>query len=220
MNQSKSFSIKKTENNSIISIDLYKPNKILLRSIVEMNILVGPSLNNSFSNIQFIGNSVVTLYKFINNSQRLSYNLISRLIWCISQQQKILEGFGYGMFSLTLEDIVVVNGYDFFCINPYWIATISSEKNNNKFITFNSPFIRNEYSSPEIKAITKLPASISLNSFYYSLGSLAFYCFFKKQFDYTDCSNSLLQTISNTKLYWFFKRALEINVEKRCILFI
>jgi hypothetical protein len=96
---------------------------------------------------------------------------------------------------------------------------ISSEK----MIMFTSPFERNKFSSPEIMNIDKIPSSISVKTFYYSLASLAFFCFFRKHYTYSNTDlemYSCFQSILYTKLYWFFKRALETDVDKRILLFI
>jgi hypothetical protein len=221
-NKPTTFLINKAENSSSITLQIMKPNKIFLKSIMETNILIAPSLNSSFTKLQFIGSSVTTLAGFIEKifletgSRKLPYNTVVQIIWCISQQQAMLEKNGFGFYSLAVEDIMVVNDWDFFCTNPSLTHPINSDF---KFM-FNHPFERNDFSSPEIQSLTKLPACISVKTFYYSLGSIAFFCLFRNYFDQKELIFDISLPIFGTKLHWCLERALKLDIEKRCLIFI
>jgi len=201
-------------NPSSISIQLKHPDPTFLKTIAKLDFVVAPSLDSNFSHIHILGSSIVSLSTFIEQmaSKKLPYNTIARLVWCLYSQQLKLYEAGHSFFNLTLEDVVVIDGWHFFCANPNLCRPISSDGS----IKFLAPFSKNRFSSPEILKISHLPSSVSVETFYYSLASLAFFCFFRKH--YLDTVDEL-ESIKYTKLYWFFKRALAPDSKRRhCIL--
>jgi hypothetical protein len=223
--QNKNFIVEKKEGSSSVNLLFKKPCKVFLQSLAKLEYFSAPSLDSSFSKMNFLGSSILTLQQFVEKiflergSSRMSYNTVCRLIWCLVRQQELLEKAGLAFFSLAFEDILVVDEWNFFCANPSICLPISSKGT----IVFNSPFERNKFSSPELMNIDKIPASVSVKTFYYSLASLAFFCFFRKHYTYSNSDlemYSCFQSILYTKLHWFFKRALETDVDKRMLLFI
>jgi len=222
----KHFRFEKKNDSSQITLCLEKSNPLFLRALLKLDFLLAPSLDSSFSKVYFLGSSICTLEEFCKGVGvgGISYNIVSRLIWCLVQQNVLLEKSGVSFFSLSLEDIVVVDEWNFFCANPTLCRTIFCEKvkrERESMIIFNSPFLRNKFSSPELLALTNIPSSVSVKTFYYSLACLAFYCLFKKYYSYDSSDSSdCLDSILYTKLYWFFKRALENDVKSRCLIYI
>jgi hypothetical protein len=223
--QNKNFIVEKKEGSSSVTLLFKKPCKVFLQSLAKLEYFSAPSLDSTFSKMNFLGSSILTLQQFVEKiflergSSRMSYNTVCRLIWCLVKQQELLEKAGLAFFSLAFEDILVVDEWNFFCANPSICLPISSKRT----IVFNSPFERNKFSSPELMNIDKIPASVSVKTFYYSLASLAFFCFFRKHYTYSNSDlemYSCFQSILYTKLHWFFKRALETDVDKRMLLFI
>jgi hypothetical protein len=223
--QNKNFIVEKKEGSSSVTLLFKKPCKVFLQSLAKLEYFSAPSLDSTFSKMNFLGSSILTLQQFVEKiflergSSRMSYNTVCRLIWCLVRQQELLEKAGLVFFSLAFEDILVVDEWNFFCANPSICLPISSKRT----IVFNSPFERNKFSSPELMNIDKIPASVSVKTFYYSLASLAFFCFFRKHYTYSNSDlemYSCFQSILYTKLHWFFKRALETDVDKRMLLFI
>ena len=124
-----------------------------------------------------------------------------------------MELNNYGFYSFDPNDILIIDEWDFICISPNLIKNIVSHSSNNIEFIFKSPFQKNIFCSNEIKNISNLPATIPFNSWYISIASLAYYCFF-----YTNTllknmeQNSIpcfeiINTIKYTKLYWFFIKA-------------
>jgi hypothetical protein len=102
-------------------------------------------------------------------------------------------------------------------------------QNDNKSIRLIEPLVKLPYfSSPEIIKITSIPASIPLETFYYSLASLVIYCLTNKYlFEGNDIKSEkeINEIISDTqfikfgKLYWFLERCLYLNPrERKCFL--
>lgn len=157
-----------------------------------------------------------------NDDYRLDYNTIIHMIWYLSKQQSFLEKNGYSLFTLSIDNILVINDSIFLCINPLFIKPI-----RNNYITFYNPFSRvNGFYSPEILALNEIPSKISYKTFYYSLGALCIFCLFKVNILHNDCYKnekniiSILTPIYQTKLYWLLLRILSIDPSKREILFV
>ena len=78
----------------------------------------------------------------------------------------------------------------------------------------------------EINKLTTLPSKIDYRCAYYSLGVLLVFCLLN---NYLLVGNeqksveeveSILSPLKNTKIYWFLKRCLDSNIEKRLLLLI
>ena len=108
-----------------------------------------------------------------------------------------------------MKDILVINDAYIIANSQYLIPII------DKKIIFKFPFIKPEFSSPELHTISSLPFSISYKSIYYSLAEIVLYFI-------SDNPNVMsgLETILHTKLYWFLIKNLSPDAEKRLLLLI
>lgn len=222
------YSIEKTGPKWLIH--LKEPHEILLKSILRMGSLNGVSLIDSFLAIQFYGISMVSLKEYLSSrkNKRLDYTTTVRLIDCLYKQQQYLCEKGVSFYSFNVEDIMVVDEWTFFFINPSFIKQVKSsdlfsERNKDiQHVLFPVPFIKNSFCSPEIMDLKSVPSHVSLKTIYYSLASLAYFCFFGLFLELNmDMDIDLdLEIIAHTKLYWFLKRALIKDVDRRRFLFI
>jgi hypothetical protein len=153
-----------------------------------------------FCNIIINNNSEIQIYSssVISSIQKLNYENTLQLIYCLYQQQKLLEEIGYSFFNFNLEDIIHVDNY-FFCVSERNICKLNK---NNLIIKY--PFDRT-FSSPELIKMNSLPITIPYSSFIYTFGLFIYYCFFGIQKDNRYEEN--MNTIKYTDLYWFFKKA-------------
>jgi hypothetical protein len=137
--------------------------------------------------------------------QKLDYNLVIYMMYCLSKQQQILEKIGYSFYTFRLKDIIVIDDKYFFCIGPELIMPIN---NKNKSLIFYKPPIKEKkeesFSSPELLAMNSIPFKISYKTIYYSFGALAIYCLGNPS------------TYEHTKLYWFIKRCIGKECGKEC----
>jgi hypothetical protein len=146
---------------------------------------------NNHSEIQIYSSSVTS------SIQKLDYENTLQLIYCLYQQQKLLEEIGYSFFNFNLEDIIRVDDY-FFCVNEKNICKLNK---NNLIIKY--PFDRT-FSSPELIQHNSLPIIVTYSSFIYTFGLFIYYCFFGIQKDNSYEQN--MNTIKYTDLYWFLKK--------------
>ena len=153
-----------------------------------------------FCNIIINNNSEILIYSssVISSIKKINYENTLQLIYCLYQQQKLLEEIGYSFFNFNLEDIIHVDNY-FFCVSERNICKLNK---NNLIIKY--PFDRT-FSSPELIKMNSLPITIPYSSFIYTFGLFIYYCFFGIQKDNRYEEN--MNTIKYTDLYWFFKKA-------------
>jgi len=211
------------ENTTHGRINIHFKNKYmttqLASSLLQSNILNAPSFNTDLTTLSFYGKSIDTLEDYLRreNGNSLSYTQTNRLIFCLSSLQKILESNNYGFYSFNPNDILIIDEWDFICISSNLIKNIVSHSSINIDFIFKSPFQKNIFCSNEIKNIYNLPAIIPFNSWYISIASLAYYCFFytnplwknveQKSIQSFEINFEIINTIKYTKLYWFFIKA-------------
>lgn len=156
--------------------------------------------------------------------ERMSYDNVIKLMVCINQQQQTLLEKGYSFYTLNIEDILILHhsnenedNYSFFCINPKHICLLNKDKST--FI-LTSVYSKLDFCSPELVHCSRLPDyTISTASFYYTLASLIYYCFFKEVVNPRNRENNL-NSILYTPLYWFFQKGLHENVYSRKCFFL
>ena len=213
------------KNSSTLQIQFKKSNQSFLRSLVKMKTILTSSIDNTFSKVNILCSSYSSLDEFMERTKKevgvrcLPYNTILRMIYCLHYQEQLLEMHDLSIYTLSIEDIIVIDEWTFLCVNPNVMRPLTTLPNNNKQIVFSSPFERKTFSSPELLSIKQLPSQISITTFYYSLASLVYFCMFSKHFDATIISQDL-NTILYTKLYFFFKKALVTDPNDRYLIYI
>ena len=86
----------------------------------------------------------------------------------------------------------------------------------------NNPY----FSNPEIIKLTTLPAEINYKCCYYSLGVLVVFCLLNNyllvgnEIKSVEEIENIIKPLLNTKIYWFIKRCLYENIDKRQLLLI
>ena len=174
--------------------------ELIIKSILETHILKAYVTNKT--ELHIYANKIEKLDKYID--KKLEYNLVIYMMHCLSKQQLFLEKIEYCFYTFRLKDIVVIDDKYFFCINPELVIPI---KNKNILTFFKLPKRENDFSSPELLAINSIPFKISYKTIYYSFGALAKYYLSNLYYEHT-------------KLDWFIRRCMNINIEQRQILFI
>jgi hypothetical protein len=195
------------------TITISQKNEILLKSILP--ILNGSYITDSYKQIFFYADSVVSLKEYINNN-KINYNFTLSMMQYLTQQQQYLEERGYSFYTFSLNHIWVID-------DQYIISTNDTIKIGPKnILTFYKPFLKGDFCSKEIFLAEMLPFKIHYKQTYTSFIVLAIYCLF--QIDINILVNSLssikeiLIPIINTKLYWFLLRCIE--EEERHLIFI
>lgn len=193
---------------------------VFLRSLA--SVLPGSSCKPYFT---FYANTIESLDTLLREKEgKLSYKKTMDLISSLAKQQLFLEIRGKTFFSISSKDIYVIDKTKFICVSPDTIETL-----DRSMIYFKKPFLKNEFSSPELNLVNTLPAQVFYKTWYYSLAALAFFCFtgshiietpFRTPYRVYSSVFEGLQCIQYTKLYWVLVKCLSIYPTSRTLVFI
>ena len=159
-------------------------------------------------------------YLLEQKNKRLSYSQCIKLIDDLSKQILYLKKKGYGFYGFDIEDILTIDNTFILCSSKYLLPL----ENDN--IIFTYPIFKPYFSNPEIFKLTVLPTKINYKCIYYSLGSLIVfvllntYLLVANELKTSEEIDSIIQPLYNTKIYWFIKRSLEQDINKRRLLLI
>ena len=189
-------------------IQLNSTSSTIIKSIQPLSFL-NTKIKNQEKEIEIYTNNIEPI-KPIQN-----HEMIYKLIQCLCEQQEHLQSIGYSFYTFHLEDIIMSDN-NFFCVNDRNICKITNENTFSLFF----PFSKNSFLSPELLSIKQLPNyTIQISSFYYSLGSLAYYSFFEMKVK-EDTFEENMDTIIHTPIYWLFKKTLRENPNNRFLFLI
>jgi len=146
-----------------------------------------------------------------NCSHMFPYEIVLNMIYSLSKQiLYLLKNESKCFYRLDVSNILVIDGCKFVYLS-YQDLKIVKEKN----ICIYSPISKNTgFLSPELKRANSIPILISYKTIFYSLGS-----FILDNMDDTNDTNNL-SCIKDTKLYFFLKRCLHEEPNKRFLLYV
>ena len=165
------------------------------------------------SSIYFCAENVTPLKDLIKNNS-LSHNKCIKLIYDLTNQILYLKKLGYSFYGFDINDILVVDELFMFCSAEYVVPLV------NESIIFYSPIKQAYFSNPELYNLTSLPSEISYKCCYYSLGTLVIYCLLNAYINRSEQIEKVIEPLYNTKIYWFIKRCLDSDINKRELLLI
>ena len=208
-------------NEYTYSLKIHGHNIIPLYQTI-INMLKNAYYDNETETIIFTAENIKPLKNilFNKNDNKMGLNQCIKMIDELTKQISFLKTINYGFYGFDINDILVIDGIFLFCNTQYLFPLY---KDNFLFI---EPLSQPYFSSPEIIKLTILPTEINNKCSYYSLGVLVVFCLLN---NYLLVSNELktpeeieniIKPIFNTKIYWFLKRCLEPNLEKRVLLLI
>jgi hypothetical protein len=172
--------------------------------------------------ISFTARTVQPFELFLLEKQKkvgFSYNLCLHLLYCLEEQNKyLLKKESACMYSIRIEDILVIDDNTFVIISPKRVRKLDETKQ----IVFLAPFERTGFCSPELLLLDKLPSRVTVKTFYYSLGALLVFCISNVHLHLYDSSKMdlLLKPIYGTKLYWLILRLVHVESGKRQFLYV
>lgn len=188
MDSDTDYSISKTTNKIMIS--LKTTSCIFLQSIYLLLGSKGAIINSLNTNIYFYGDTFQPLRNIT-----MTYDLTIHMCSNLTAQILYLEEHGNTFIGLDINDIWVF-GDTFVLINPRNVVAFNK---NTSQIVFVAPFVKPAFLSDEVDIVKLLPSSVS-----YLVGrtAIAKLCIGILGLDKT------MDTIMNTRLYWFLKRCL------------
>lgn len=215
---SKEFIVSKnTSIDNVYKIEIKSESSILIQNIKQTKLLVGLITNTQKNEITFQATTIEPLNKFIKKNSNWSYMKSLELISSLLKQIQLLYKDKFCFYGLNIDNIIVINENTFLQLSTDYLVPL---KNDN--LSFEVPFSKKIFVSPEVINITSLPTTIPYKSIYYSLSSLCFYLLFQKntlEIKEKEIKDHMTSIIG-TKLYWFLLRGLEENIEKRALIYI
>jgi hypothetical protein len=172
--------------------------------------------------IYFSAENVTSLKKHILTQKYkcLSHGTCIKLIDDLTKQILYLHSLDYGFYGFDIDDILTIDNTFIFCSTQYLLPL------DNDNIIFVSPIKLPYFSNPEVYQLTRLPTIINYKCCYYSFGSLIVFCLLHiyllvgNEFKTTKEIDNIIQPLFNTKIYWFIKRCLEDDINRRRLLLI
>ena len=156
------------------------------------------NLDYETSSIYFCAENVIPLKDYLLKNNSLSHNKCIKLIF----------------YGFDINDILVIDDIFMFCSTQYVLPLV------NELIIFYSPIKKAYFSNPELLNLTTLPSEISYKCSYYSLGTLVIYCLLNAYIKSVEQIEKVIEPLYNTKIYWFIKRCLDSDINKRELLLI
>jgi len=201
-------------NDFIYSIKVNGENNDKIYSMLKLMI------KNSFydDGLFFSAESVKDLKSYLHENYGIN-NFIN-MIDDLTKQIIYLRKNNYGFYGFDMNDIIVIEDNKFVICSCQYLLPLTEDN-----MVFYSPINKPYFFSPDI-IINELPSQISYKCSYYSLGVLITYCLTKK---YLLKGNEIkseeeiekeIYCLKDTKIYWFLKRCLKTESNKRELLLI
>ena len=170
------------------------------------------------STIFFSAETVLPFKEFL--LEHKTHKKCIKMIDDLTKQMTYLKNIGYGFYGFDVNDILTIDNTFIFCRTQHLLPIIEDN------IIFYEPIKRPYFSNPEIMELTSLPSEINYKCSFYSLGVLVVlyllnnYLLVGNEIKSVEEIENILLPIYNTKIYWFIKRCLEENIDKRVLLLI
>lgn len=172
--------------------------------------------------IIFSAENVISFKQFLleQKNNKLSHLTCIKLIDDLSLQILYLKNKKFGFYGFDIDDILKIDNTFIFCSTKYLFPL-----DNDQFI-FIFPIEQPYFSSPELFELTSLPFNINYKCSYYSLGALIvfsllnIYLFIGNELKSSEEINKILEPLYNTKIFWFIKRCMDEDINKRKLLLV
>jgi len=154
--------------------------------------------------IEIFTETVQSLRQYLEVRRNRSVEDCIKIIYDLGAQILLLERNGEGILFFDLDDIIVINDKFFLFVNTSKIMPIHDDR-----LSIRSIYDISLFTAPELKAISRLPATAPISVTYYSLALLIIYCL-----------NIDIEILKYSKIYAFLKRCMAPEPEDRVFLFI
>jgi hypothetical protein len=220
------FCIKNNYSNNNNSLTLFY-------SIININIVNSSNIINDNTDYSLIikASSIKSFAQFKkeqkikNNMNKLPYIMILMLINSLTKQlHYLLEKESKCFYTFTTDNIIVIDDCKFLYLSNEHLKEV---KNNN--IHIYSPISKTiGYLSPEIQKASSIPIIINYRTIFYSLGLFVVSNLCNEieennniaHFHISSAENVFPLSLKDNKLYYFLKRCLHDNPNKRYLLYV
>lgn len=146
----------------------------------------------------------------INGSNKLSHNIIQHIIYSLSKQIfHLLHNESKCFYEFDPSNILVIDDCKFIYLSYEHLKDVK----DNKIHIYNPISKNTGFLSPELLLEKSIPILINYKTIFYSLGLLILD-------NITNEMQQLETEVNNIKLYYFLKRCLNQNPNKRFLLYV
>lgn len=167
------------------------------------------NMTDSFKTFSFVADSFKSLSEFLRE-KKLDYGGAICLIDGLGRQMMELKKKGKGFIQIRMEDVYIADGYRFFYLGVNDICGLTGDD-----LICLTPFVK---MSPESMNVKSIPCRVHWKCGFYNLAALVYLGLYGK--DYKEDDSDSMKSIVDTKLYWFLKRNLDKNIERRSLVFL
>jgi hypothetical protein len=214
-------------------IDLFKiykiPFNIKNKEFIDKEILNEENIESVII-IDDINYEITTFENFIKYNQydmfQIDNDVILKIIYDIGFIIKLLERENKSIFSISINDIIVVNNNTFLFINKSKILNINKKYINYYNSLTNEEILKLPLSILKITENNELSIKVYYTNVYYSFGILLLdLLYWHKRENYITNSNcyiilKLFKKYKYCGIYYFIKRCIDEDINKRTLLFL
>jgi len=224
-----------TRKKNIYKIEFKYNAYSMINSIINTNIIIGGSTDETYKTIIFSANSVKTLKKYqedkklLNGKKCLLVSDVARMIRSLSiQLNYLIESESSTIIGYNPNDIIVINDEKFAFLGSELVANIETD---SEMAMISCPYSSSDFFySPEILRIKEIPSLIHYKTAYFSLALLIIYTLIGETDFYIDYlhhkeSEKILEVLNShpvkkTRIFWLLYRCLVEEVKNRSIILI
>ena len=191
----------------------------LLNSLTKTKIIQNVTIIDNNKSLMIKAFSIKTLEQI---KKKISHKIIIKMIYYLSKQLSYLINYENKCFyTYDPKNVIIIDNKIFAYLSQDHLVDF---KNNNLYIY--SPISKdNYYLSPELSKCTKLPVIINYKTIFYSLGLLLLESLLDKKVEETreetlEEKMSKIESLKETKIYYFLERALNAIPDERFLLYI
>ena len=191
----------------------------LLNSLTKTKIIQNVTIIDNNKSLMIKASSIKTLEQI---KKKISHKIINKMIYYLSKQLSYLINYENKCFyTYDPKNVIIIDNKIFAYLSQDHLVDF---KNNNLYIY--SPISKdNYYLSPELSKCTKLPVIINYKTIFYSLGLLLLESLLDKKVEETreetlEEKMSKIESLKETKIYYFLERALNAIPDERFLLYI
>lgn len=225
--------IKIKKNKSIHTITFRYTAYLVIKSLIKTHIIPGASADGDYNSVKFAAQSVKTLEQFKDEQRKkngknvLTVPDIAKMVRSLVMQlDYLITNERHTFLGYNPKEIIVINDEKFAYLGSEFIANFDV---NTNLALISCPFsYKDFFFSPELLAVTELPAHIHYKTSYFSLALLLLHSLLETNDFYMDYlkyrkPEKILEILNNhplkdTRIYWLLSRCLIEEPKARSII--
>jgi len=209
----------KEGNKYIIQFErMTEANVSLIKSLTKTRIIQGATVTRDYLTCKFQAQTVTTLETFFKNKKATIFEAANILKTLATQLNYLNHTEHKTILGYEPSQIILINDKTPAYLGIQLIADMDVKSN---LATICCLFNKNDFfAAPELLKITRLPSQVHYKVSYFSLAYLIIYLLVGETEDNDPIKHLDTHHVKDTKLYWLLSRCLELDPNKRSIIFI